>query len=465
MKRKIVALALSVMLVLSLAACGGSPNTTEPAAEPAAGEAPAEEAEPEEPAADEEAAANEEAAAPASDIAGSTIEVAVTYTNADLENFKGLVAKFTEESGVTVNIAEYGDDYEATLKTRMAANELPDIWQTHGWSILRYKEYLMNLNDQPWVADLDESALGVIKDTDGAIYVLMISELVNGTLVNLDVCEAAGVDPYAIHTYDDLTAACEKIKAAGYTPFGVTSNAGLMTNYAGTFVTYEGEIAEDGAAQLDGTWDWESYKNTLVKTMADWINKGYFYDDILTMDNNALTERFAEGKSAFILGNDPVVAVTTTTLNPEARIALLPSFASQEGGVEHIAIGEGDTFGIWKDTKNEAAAKAFLEYFARPEVANAMNQTTGKVAALKATMEIDDSLGMQMFTEMKEKCADCTIFYDNFWDRKYMPSGMWPIAGNASNMLFEDASEAGQQATVDYMKENYVDLYEAAHEG
>ena len=66
---------------------------------------------------------------------------------------------------------------------------------------------------------------------------------------------------------------------------------------------------------------------------------------------------------------------------------------------------------------------------------------------------------------MKDKCADREIFYDNFWDRKYMPSGMWPIAGNASNMLFEDASEAGQEATVEYMKENYVDLYEAAQEG
>ncbi len=464
MKRKIVALVMAALLASSLAACGGNSSSSgsSESQAPAESEAVSEASEEEAPAENEAGGDNEEAS---SDVAGATLEIAVTYTGDQLATFNGLVDKFEAESGVTVNVAEYGDDYEATLKTRMAANEMPDIWQTHGWSILRYKEYLMDLRNESWVADLDESALGVIQDSDGSIYVMMISELINATLVNLDVCEAAGVDPYTINTYDDLTAACEKIKAAGYTPFGMNSNPGLMTNYAGTFVTYKGEMAEDGAAQLDGTWDWESYKNSLVKTMADWINKGYFYEDILTMDANALAERFADGKSAFILGNDPGIIVTAQTLNPDVKMAFLPSFASTENGVQHVAVGEGDAFGIWKDTSNEAAAKAFLAFFAKAEIANEMNQATGKVAALKSCMEIDDGMGQQTFQEMKDKCADREIFYDNFWDRKYMPSGMWPIAGNASNMLFEDASEAGQEATVEYMKENYVDLYEAAQEG
>lgn len=46
-----------------------------------------------------------------------------------------------------------------------------------------------------------------------------------------------------------------------------------------------------------------------------------------------------------------------------------------------------------------------------------------------------------------------------------MPSGMWPIFGNASNMLFDDPSEKGQDAVIEYLLENYQDLYEAAKEG
>lgn len=52
----------------------------------------------------------------------------------------------------------------------------------------------------------------LFRTTTVPIYVLMISELINGTLVNLDACDAAGVDPYAIHTWDDFTEACAKIK-------------------------------------------------------------------------------------------------------------------------------------------------------------------------------------------------------------------------------------------------------------
>ena len=450
---------MAAILAASLTACSGGGAESSASAESAAAEAPASED-----AAGQDSAADTGEAA-ATDISGSTIEVAVTYTGDQATTFQGLVDAFEEETGVTVNIAEYGQDYENTMKTRMASNELPDVFQTHGWSLLRYKEYLKDVSDQPWVSDYDDSALGVIQDDDGSIYVLMISELVNGTLVNTDLCEAAGVDPYSIHTWDDFTEACAKIKESGVTPIGSTSNPGLFANYAGTFVTYEGEMYEDGAAQLDGSWDWQDYKDSLIKYTVNWIDSGYFYEDILTLVDSDLTERYATGQSAFILGNDPSVLVTCLSLNPDANYIFLPSFASTDSGVEHVGIGEGDTFGIWKDTKNEAAAKAFLEYMARPEVAVAINNVTGKLSCLKSSMELDESYGLSVFTEMQEKCADCNIFYDNLWDRQYMPSGMWNIFGDASNMLFDDTSEKGQDEVIEYLLENYQDLYAVAQEG
>ena len=36
------------------------------------------------------------------------------------------------------------------MKTKMAANDLPDLWTTHGWSVNRYSEYLRPLNDREW---------------------------------------------------------------------------------------------------------------------------------------------------------------------------------------------------------------------------------------------------------------------------------------------------------------------------
>jgi raffinose/stachyose/melibiose transport system substrate-binding protein len=450
MKKKILALLLAAMVMVSLlAACAGSDTGDDGSKETAK---------------PTDAATTTDDSAGGTDLSGVTLEVAVTYTGDQATVFQGVIADFEAATGCTVNISEYGADYENTMKSRMASNELPDVFQTHGWSILRYKEYLMDLSDQAWVSDLDESALGVIQDTDGAIYVLMVSELINGTLVNLDVCEAAGVDPYSIHTWDDLGAACAQIKEAGYTPIGSVSNPGLLANIAGTWVSYEGEQAEDSAAMLDGTWDWQSYK-PLLDTYASWIGSGYFYEDILTMNDTDFMERYASGEAAFCIGNDPSVFINALTLNPNAKFAFLPTFASTADGKEFVGIGEGDTFGIWKDTKNADASKALLDYLATPEVALAINASTGKISCLKSTMDIDDSYGLSVFTEMKEKCATSNILYENLCDRKYMPSGMWPIFGNASAMLFDDYSEAGIAAVMEYLNTNYLDLYEAAQAG
>lgn len=439
MKKKL-ALLLSALIMLSMSACNVTTGET-----------------------------SEESKSPSSsssgtkgeDLSGVTLEIADRYVGAKAEVFNGYVSQFEEETGAVVNISEYGEDYESTMKTRMASNQLPDIFETHGWSILRYKEYLLDLSNEPWVSDYDESALGVIQDDDGKIYILMTSQGILGNLVDLDVCEDSGVDPYAIHTWDEFTEACYKIKEKGYIPIGGVTNPGFLANFAGTFVSYEGELAEDSEAMLDGTYDWKSYR-PLLEMYAEWIKAGFFYDDVMTMDDTDLTERFASNKAAFNLGNGPDFLMAANQLNPDANYAFLPCFASQKGGKEFVGVGENDTFGIWKDSKNIDAAKTFLEFMARPENASGLSKATGGVTCLKSAMEQDESYGLKVFTEMQDKCADCDILYENLWDRKYMPSGMWPIFGNACNMLFDNYSEEGIDEVLQYLKENYQDLYEAA---
>lgn len=455
--KKWIALLLSAVMLLAFSACQvttgeSSASSTAPDSKSSSNGSAA------------ESGTSTESTAAGDSLSGVTLEIAVNYTGPQAEEFRKLVDKFKAETGCEVNISEYGTDYESTMKTRMASNELPDIFNTHGWSILRYKEYLTDLRDEAWVADYNESALGVIQDDDGAIYVLMTSQLVNGTLVDLDVCEAAGVDPYSIHTWEDFTAACEKVKAAGYVPIGSISNPGLFANIAGTWVSYKGELNESSDAMLDGSWDWQSFK-PLLEQYVKWIDAGYFYDDILTMKDTDLSERFATGKAAFNVGNDPSFLVNCLELNPEANYAFLPTFASKEGGSEFVGIGEGNTFGIAKNTKNLDASKAFLNFMAKAENAVALNTSTGSISCLTSAMELDKSYGLQVFADMQERDTDNAVLYENLWDRKYMPSGMWPIFGNAVNMLFDDHSEAGVDATLSYLQENYTDLYEIAQEG
>ena len=108
--KRLGAVLLSAAMVLSLTACGGNTTTAPAASEPA--KEPAKEAASE--AGNDEAAPAASASAEGTDISGSTLEVAVTYTGDQATTFQGLVKKFEEEYGCTVNIAEYGTDYENT---------------------------------------------------------------------------------------------------------------------------------------------------------------------------------------------------------------------------------------------------------------------------------------------------------------------------------------------------------------
>ena len=109
---------------------------------------------------------------------GNTLEVAYNLTTEDFSVFEQIIQDFTEETGVEVTIYNGGDDYESAMKTRMSSGDLPDVWVTHGWSLNRYSEYMMDLSDQDWVADIDEGLKEVITNDDGELFILPITQAI-----------------------------------------------------------------------------------------------------------------------------------------------------------------------------------------------------------------------------------------------------------------------------------------------
>ena len=148
--KKILSILLACILVASmLVGCGGgTPATTEAAK--------TEEAKTE---AQTEAAKTEEAQTEAqtegkSDLAGTTIEMELGWMDEPLNMLKAnVIEPFIEETGINIDLITPGTDYEKVMKTRMGSNDLPDIWETHGWSIQRYKDFLMPLNQFDWIED------------------------------------------------------------------------------------------------------------------------------------------------------------------------------------------------------------------------------------------------------------------------------------------------------------------------
>ena len=156
---------------------------------------------------------------------GSAGDVELTFmTNVVGEKANALEAAlkgFEEETGYKVEFSAPGSSYEELMKTKMSSNEMPDVFTTHGWSVARYSDYLMPVNDMEFASRISDQIKPVITDSEGKMYVLPVDADIPGIIYNVDVLKAAGVDPDSIKTWDDFTAACETIKNSGVTPLHI----------------------------------------------------------------------------------------------------------------------------------------------------------------------------------------------------------------------------------------------------
>lgn len=444
--KKALALLLVLMMMVSMVACGAAPAETE--------------------APKTETKAPETTTAPAGDdapsLAGTTITVATTMMDEKLECMKEVYAAFETETGIHVDLIAPGADYESQLKTMMASNSLPDVWETHGWSLIRYSEYLKPVNDQPWFNTLDlDSVSGVCADDAGNIYALVQTVSVSGICYNKDTLDAVGVDPTKIITWADWEAAADKLVAAGYVPLVIGGSAsgnaaGMLGSVAPTFWTDKGAKYDLAAELQGGTFDFNTYGVEMYEMFLDWWNKGYVNKDVLTLDSAGAQQMLGSGEAAFMVRGADNIA-TARYYYPEANLGIIPMCASADGAPS-FRIGEGMAYGVWKDTQNEAACWALLEYLARPEVAGKIAAVTGGLPVIKGATTGDTYVA----DAYAKAVADCNGFvqYDNVFDRKYFPSGMWGIMGASIQMLLDDGDV---QAAVDHLAENYQNLYEQAH--
>ena len=113
---------------------------------------------------------------PENNLSGKKIEMATQTAGKSNELLVKLIEQFKQETGIEVVLTSYdANDYESALKTRMASQELPDVWETHGWSRIRYGEYLYPVNNEPWYESENEFAKGILTGEGDTAYALMIS--------------------------------------------------------------------------------------------------------------------------------------------------------------------------------------------------------------------------------------------------------------------------------------------------
>lgn len=348
--------------------------------------------------------------------------------------FEELVSEFEEESGIAVDVNLPGAEYEGMLRVRMASNDMPDLFDTHGWSQTRYGDYTEDLAGEEWAERLDETMDGVLKDEDGKLYAFPLNQALDGISYNATLLEEYGIEPP--NTFDELMEAMRTLKEESdgeVTPmFMAQSEAGAIAQYfdqmATPLLTVDGE--ENYEAELmNGTFDWSNYTflPEQLKVMQD---EGLINEDAVTARGGQAVELMAQNEIAFIFAGGSFGA-DVTALNPDVEVGAVPvpSIHGEDG--QRWIGGERHTLAVWNESEAKEEALQFLDFMAEDENAARIAEATSMPSPLDG---VDVN---HYYEESMEPYADVEV--EPYFDRVYLPSGMWDVIGNTGEELLADS--------------------------
>ncbi|MBY0148437.1 ABC transporter substrate-binding protein [Neobacillus niacini] len=355
-----------------------------------------------------------------------------TVTNeADKVTLQNVVEKFEKENP-DIDIKENypADGYEGMLRVKMAANDMPDLFDTHGWAIHRYGEYVEDLKDMDWVKDLDPALEQILKDESGKVYAYPLNQAKDGLTYNATLLEKYGIEPPS--TFDEFMTALETIKKKGkgeVTPLWFAgSDKSAFGQYFDQFSTPLLITAEQNFQKelLDGTFDWSNY-TFLAEKLKEMQDKKLLNEDVLTAQNHQMVDLMAQSKIGFIVGGG-MLGPSVQELNPDVKLGVLPMPVIEEGDEPSWIGGERHTLAVWKDSKVKEEAKKFLEFISQPEIVKEIAEGTSLPAGLTNTES------KNYYSEYYDKYKDIKV--EPYFDRVYLPSGMWdPMGASGQELL------------------------------
>lgn len=263
---------------------------------------------------------------------------------------------------VTLNFQSIDNDMWSVLKTKLNAGEPPDLFVITGYNYMNvYKDYLLDLTNEPFVQNFNEQMLAASK-VDGKVLGVPMELTIGGLIYNKKMFADAGIAELP-KTLSELGKACEKLKAKGYTPFSNGYKEFWVLKHI--MVHYMGQEDGDPATIAD-----ELNKGT--KTFADLPLTSKFFDFIdLSMKYAApksLETGFQDQVNAFAGEKVAMTAQGTwcesqiLQINPNIQMGFLPAPVLEDASKFKLMVGPFWEYCIAKDGNNIDASKAFLNW-------------------------------------------------------------------------------------------------------
>ncbi|KLK99469.1 binding protein msmE [Bacillus pumilus] len=351
--------------------------------------------------------------------------------NGERKAFEEVIREFEKDhQHIRIDANFPGNSYEDMIRVKMGANDMPDLFDTHGWAKLRYSEYVADLKEMDWVKQLDPSLDQILKDQDGKVYAYPLNQAKDGLSFNANLLNEYGIE--VPKTLDELKSALLTVKEKSkgdvvplWIPGGDNSNIAQVFDELATPLLITDQKHQYGKELENGSFDWSLY-TPLAQFMKDLKDQDLLNKDVLTAKLSQAPELMAQNKIAFTFVGGSL-GPEATELNPSIKVGTMPVPAIHEGDEQSWIGGERFTVAAWKDSKHLKEAKQFIDFLAKPENAKKIAEGTSSETALK---QVKAKNYYSAFYDQYEQ-----VKIEPYFDRKYLPSGMWAVMATTGQEL------------------------------
>ena len=367
--KKFFALVLAFCMVLGLTACGSSTPTTTAAPETTA--APSEAATTAAPTEAATTAAPTEAPteAPAEEV---TLKLWCIATESDANRPAYLQAIADYEAahpGVKIEMEAFeNESYKTKIKAAMMGgdtSDLPDIF--FSWSGAFLGEFVgadrvqcLDEYFKPYADKLPESMMSTTT-YDGKHYGVPTTFNIVAMYANMDMLAEVGWD-HVPQTYEDLTACCDALVAAGKIPFGCAGKeTWCVTEYLEPIIIKSiGYEALNKIFAGEATWNDPDIAKS-VDTLQEMINKGYFDPAGTGLSNDEVKANFLAGKTAFYQ-NGSWNTGEVAKADFKSGVGLFPLMNAERSSYNQTIGGPSDVLAVCSASEHlEEASAAVVE--------------------------------------------------------------------------------------------------------
>ena len=199
---------------------------------------------------------------------GSSAEGSVYYLNFKPEiadQWEEIAAKYTEETGVPVKVkTAASNQYEQTLKSEMAKDEAPTLFQVNGpVGLASWKDYCYDLKDSEIAKQITSDDF-LLKDGDAVDGIGYAIESY-GIIYNKNLLKKAGYTQDDIKNFDDLKKVAEDItKRSKDLGFSAFTSAGMDGSSDWRFKTHLANLPIYYEYQQDNIENTDAIKGTYL---------------------------------------------------------------------------------------------------------------------------------------------------------------------------------------------------------